>query len=578
MPNDPPPELWQQVRDLQTRVRELETLLAATDRLRAASESDPRISSEATSMTPPPVVRAPLAYRFAPDSEAGTLEEPVPATAPVAPPRDSDSSEITFGQKVFPWLGGILTAFGLTLLATFMIQRGFITPTMQFGFAIAICAAFGLVGEALRSKGNSLAPVVAGLASFGSFVTVVGGHTTFKVYSDQVAFYLVVLLSVVNIAYSAWRKWEVFNAGGLAGGMVAGYMAIHNPSVALATVLATGLVAGCVSAWFRWPRTVWLAYLATVIFTTLQPWFPEPMVLLSTLAFQLRFVVPSALMVAYCLRRGTAEERPLVVVPAMWVIAAVYLTTTPDKYSGLNPLVMWSMWGIPMAVLAWLERKHQETAIALGAAGYLAVSVLQPLSLPEPWRPIAWLVFAFAGAALVYRTRSVYILAAITSWQIFSILAWIMKHSYGSEYPVFWITHLALHAGLLYVYRQEALLVKLEVGNRVGAYCLGLLPLAMMTTYATLRPAVPSPSVALTLSFLVTAAAFSLIGLGFRNIELRYIGWIAWAGLIVKIYAVDFSSMSDEWRIVTLLTSGVTALTVAGLYLRKMKQEPPAAR
>ena len=591
MPNDPPPELWQQVKALQTRVKELETLLAAADRLRTSAEatpvpSEPPASPNApatpVSVTlPPPVIQAPAMAAAPAPVPAPSLwvlppEAPPPAPTPEAVERNSETTEITFGRNVFPWLGGILTAFGLTLLTTFLIQRGFITPAMQFGFAIAFCAAFGLVGEWLRSKGNALAPVVAGLASFGSFVTVVGGHTTFKIYSDQVAFYLVLILSVANILYSAWRKWEVFNAGGLAGGMVAGYMAIHTPSVALATVLATGLVAGGVSAWFRWPRTVWLAYLSTVVFTTLNPWFPGITDLPAALAYQLRFALPSALMVAYCLRRGTAEVRPLVVVPAMWVIAAVYLTTSPEKFVGLNPLVMYSIWGVPMALLAWAERKHTETAVALGAAGYLAVSVLQPLSLPEGWRPLAWLGFAAIGAAATYRWRSVLLISMVTSWQVYSVLAWIIQHSYGPEYPVFWIAHLALHAGMLYAYRREAWLATMELGNRLGVYCLGLLPLSLMSTYTTVRLGVPSPSVALTLSLLSTAAAYSLIGLACRNITLRYVGWISWAGLVLKIYAIDFLTMSDEWRIVTLLGSGITALTVAGLYLRKLKQDPPA--
>lgn len=480
---------------------------------------------------------------------------------------DADKLEMQFGRKVLPWFGAVAVSLGLIVLTSILVQSGSITPLVQFCLAVAACLGFFGLGEWLHSRKHPLMVIVLGLASFGGFVTIISGATTFRVYSNETALSLLLIFSAVNTTYSALRRWQVFTGFGLAGGLGAALLAVDRPVIGLTVAFVTGAVTAIVSGKFKWNGMVWAAYIGTVAIVS-SCWLGPDYSFNAQNLYYLRFVIPSALMLAYVLRSETKDERPLVIVPALWPVIVSYISSREA-----HPI--WIGWGTALLVVAWLDRKRHEVCLPLLTVGLMSVTVLEPISHPvDVFRPI-WFGLALASAIANLRFRSWWLCVPALCWQVLSVGSWFIQTPRGPIEPLFWSVHVAIHAALLYSMHKDPVVEATEPWAKVSFLALGLLPLSGATVFTALRLVPVADGLNITLTLLAVASGYSIIGLAARNLWLRYLGWIGWGFLVLKVMTTDFWELTVLWRSVTLVAIGLVALAVAAIYIRRNRPDAP---
>jgi len=480
---------------------------------------------------------------------------------------DAEKLEMQFGRKVLPWVGAVAVSLGLIVLTSLLIQSGTVTPLVQFCLAVLACFGFLGLGEWLHSRKHPLTVIVLGLSSFGGFLTIISGATTFGVYSNQTALSLLLVFSALNITYSAIRRWQVFAGFGLAGGFGAALLALDQPVVGLTSAFVTGFVTAVVSGKLKWNYMVWASYVGTVAVVS-SCWIGPDYSFNELTLYHLRFVIPSAFMIAFMLRSETKDERPLVVVPALWPIIVVTITQREA-----HPV--WIGWGAALIVVAWFERRRYELCLPLLAVGLLSVTLLEPISRSvDVFRPV-WFGLAVAGALANLRFRSWWLFIPAFCWQLLSVGSWFIQTPTGPVAPLFWLAHLAMHSALLFSMHKDPLAKDTEPWVKVSVLAVGMLPLSMATVTTALKLLPISENVNRTITLIVIASGYSIIGLAARNLWIRYVGWIGWGLLTLKIITTDFWQLSVAWRSVTLLATGLIALAVAAIYIRRNRPDAP---
>jgi hypothetical protein len=480
---------------------------------------------------------------------------------------EAEKLEMQFGRKVLPWLGAVAVSLGLIVLTSILVQSGSITPLVQFCLAVAACLGFLGLGEWLHSRKHPLTVIVLGLSSFGGFLTIISGATTFGVYSNETALLLLLVFSAVNTIYSALRRWQVFTGFGLAGGLGAALLALDRPAIGLTVAFVTGFVSAVVSERFKWNYMVWAAYLGTVAVVS-SCWIGPDYSPGALNLYYLRFVIPSALMLAYILRSETKDERPLVIVPALWPVIVAYIISREA-----HPV--WIGWGTALLVIAWLDRKRHEVCLPLLTVGLLSVTLLEPISHPvDVFRPI-WFGLAVAGSLANLRFRSWWLCIPTLCWQVLSVGSWFIQTPRGPIEPLFWSVQLAMHAAILYSMHKDPAVEATEPWAKISFLALGLLPLSAAVVFTALRLVPIEEGLNITLSLLAVASGYSVVGLAARNLWLRYLGWIGWSFLVLKVMTTDFWELTVMWRSVTLVVIGLVALAVAGIYIRRNRPDAP---
>jgi uncharacterized membrane protein len=135
------------------------------------------------------------------------------------------------------------------------------------------------------------------------------------------------------------------------------------------------------------------------------------------------------------------------------------------------------------------------------------------------------------------------------------------------------LAQFAIHAALLYSMHKDRVAEVMEPWARVSVLALGLLPLSGAIVFTALRLVPVAEGLNITLTLLAVASGYSIVGLVARNLWLRYLGWIGWSFLVLKILTTDFWELSVVWRSVTLLAVGLVALAVAAIYIRRNRPD-----
>lgn len=209
-------------------------------RLTELERNSPTPHRASSRPTPPPFV-----LREKPASTTQPLEEPIKKT-PVAnpkanavPPQSNAGSEYLIGAKILPWSGAILLIICITSFVTLAYRQGFITKEHIFGLATVICMGFIAVGQKLRDEKEQFGHLLTGLGSAGLYITFAAGQFVQNIYSSTVMLGLFVILTLINLAYSYWRKSSAFLIIGATGGFISALLPLYQGDIGSNLILAT---------------------------------------------------------------------------------------------------------------------------------------------------------------------------------------------------------------------------------------------------------------------------------------------------------------------------------------------------
>ena len=223
--------------DLRLRIERLEEEVAEL-RWRVASRTPTRPASRAPSgpdSGPPPVMPPPPR----PDRPAQSVYVPSQPQQPAPPSVDS---ELKFGSQVLPRVGIVLVLLAVFYLVGLAIQRGWITPEVQFVGELLLCAGLIGVGVWKLNEREDFGQVLVGGGSCGLYLSFVGAHVYKDLITGETLVSLFLALSLLNLAFSWWRSSRTFWMIGFIGGLVSAGLPLDRENYTAALVLAALIV------------------------------------------------------------------------------------------------------------------------------------------------------------------------------------------------------------------------------------------------------------------------------------------------------------------------------------------------
>lgn len=175
---------------------------------------------------PPPVIAAPRAYQ----------------STQAAPPKPKEDVEYNIGAKVLPWAGALTLILALGFFIAIGIERGWLTPAVQFGLALLSSAMFMVVGYRHREEREDFGQLLMGLGSCGVYLSFAGAHVFHKLFVGEVLVAAFLVWSLVNLGYSLIMGSRAFHAIGFIGGLLASIMPLQNENSTAAALLHFSIV------------------------------------------------------------------------------------------------------------------------------------------------------------------------------------------------------------------------------------------------------------------------------------------------------------------------------------------------
>lgn len=178
--------------------------------------------------------------------------------------------EYSLGAKVLPWAGALVLLVGIGYFVGVGIERGWFKPWMQFAGAVALSAAFIVMGLIKREEREDFGKLLMGIGSCGMYLSFAGSHVFNNLYSGEVMIALFLGWSLVNLAYSNGTSSQVFSTIGFLGGLSAALMPLQEQKVALNFILHFAIVipALLIAAKNRWSlfiAGIWILATAALI-------------------------------------------------------------------------------------------------------------------------------------------------------------------------------------------------------------------------------------------------------------------------------------------------------------------------
>ncbi len=198
-----------QIQKLERRLGELEIAFRTASGLQlgAATAPEPEPIAPGPVVEPIPELHAETEPSFVPGIGS---QDPVPPSAPAAPPPPRPGLEERLGSRWAVWVGGLALAFGGLLLVRYSIEQDLIGPGLRVFLGGLL--ALGLVGagEWLRRREEPLALPAFANANIPAVLTAAGTSTAFAVVYAAYSLYELIgpttaflLLGAVSIATMA---------------------------------------------------------------------------------------------------------------------------------------------------------------------------------------------------------------------------------------------------------------------------------------------------------------------------------------------------------------------------------------
>jgi len=556
---------------LEERIAKLEAEVADLRSLMAAKSSPE---------PPPPPVVATLQPVSPPN-----LSPPAPVLPPYwayhgppLPPRSVEDSELDFGRKVMPIIGGLLLITALYYLTLFLMENIRLTRDMQFGLAATSSVAALTVGHWLRRGSPQVARALTVTGLFGGYFTIIAGSEPFGIYPDSTMVIAFFAFALVNVALGWLYDEEATSSLGVAAAFIAAFMAFERTYVYVALASAAALTGMALTLRRTWIAPVVIAGLGSLAVAgslglMATDRVPQEGV---THLLQTQFSLGMGLAWMAALRTSRQSELPVLAPFLGAMFLSIVLMFGPQRVASLPiTLHVAAFAAVTVAMGAkWQSPWH----IALG---WFAAGIGVPLTIESPYRDWAWAIQAVAYTGLIWwRTKWFVIPFLATLGAMFrdsvvlnenaSFLGWEIAIGLA---PMPFVTAgvvLALVAYFGYV-RRPAIVGEPENTAAETTYWLlvagpTILQLALMVQQQFV-PALDGKSLSAPLGASSTFAM--LIGFRLQRLGPRFAAWVGILLLMGSLYLNELSELTNIQRIGILSVLGVLALLAGAYYYRR---------
>jgi uncharacterized membrane protein len=546
------------------RIESLEKRVAELESKSASLET--RLSRlEPGAIAAPPIQAAPFANPYVPKWAVDGSTPPIPIQEVAKP---TEESEYQFGAQWLPRIGATLVVLGIAYLIGLGVTKGWITPTMLFVGAIALCLAFVLGGFFLREEREDFGQVLMGIGSCGMFATLAGGHVYQNLYAGETLVGAFLLWSLANLAYAFARSSRAFLAIGVVGGFIAALMPISKQGFELSLIL-NGLIlvsASAIAAKNKFPGAalaVWFTSTAAMLPAAFEDSLPWEM---RTGAIYLSAMVSlAAFAIARWEEKGTEVQAAIVTV--LGIAALLAFEVRGGVQGGCHVLAA----AAASSILAFLFRRDEPVRNAFLWSAAALATLLAPWGLGSAQAAI--LVGSFALGAGVWAAISKRSELATLSMLQIAIASSAHLHSLfegrfsGPEQEAVSLglllsASIAMAAGIGREERDARLLVALGAGWAAISR-LGLL-VAAPGDYRL-------ASFGLTASWAILGCALLAAGFVWTLRHYRYAGLTVLLFAVGKVLTIDLATATPELRVAVLIAVGLALLGGGYAYIRRKR-------
>ena len=535
---------------LEQRVKALEALTRGLDARVARLEPKPFAAPPVQQAYPPPP-------RF---------EIPAPVVeGQVVPPKDT---EYQLGAQWLPRIGAFLLVLGIAYMVGLAVTKGWITPPMLFGGAVALCLGFIGVGFWLREEKEDFGQVLMGIGSCGLFATIAGGHFYQHLYTGEQMLYGFLGWSFLNLTYAFIRASRAFLGIGIIGGLLSAVMPITQSdfvsSIGLHAVII--VLASAVIVRHKFSRAALGLWIGSGL-TMMPVWFEESLPWATKVVAMYGFSLLALL--AYLLGREKANEHedPLAV-GIMATLPALCAFGIRDGIDGVvHTLIAASVCGL--LALGFRKEVAVRNAFVYSAIGI--ATLLAPFGFEMKTTALV-----LAGLSIV--TSIVAALNKRPNWATLSLCQLLVA---GGAY-------LATFTGspsFAPVQNEPAILGALLAASVALAAAIGKLQddprllvaffggWAIVSRLGSILFALPNDlrlaSFSVTIAWVVFGCALLATGFLANLRNYRYAALAVLLAGVAKVLAIDLSTVTPELRVAALIGVGLALVGGGYAYVRK---------
>lgn len=321
-------------------------------------------------------------------------ESKVTEEAPVIPEKDWLTPIFDFLKQNALTIIGIFTlVLGIGYFVKYAIDRNWIGETARVGIGLLVGGAIMLTGHFLRKNYTVFSSIITGGGIAVLYFTTTIAFREYQLFSQNIAFVITCLITLISIALSYYYKSEVLIIFSLFGGFLAPLMISTGQSnypflFTYLTVLNIGML--IIVFLKNWKSVGWVAFLFTNIY--LFYWTAEKTELLSVYFYIITYIIFYAFALQNYIKKGILPSYDilmLVLTNFTSIIGLVYIFNTlqyepvivfPIGFALVNLFLLFKEYskknfGVNYSVFAGISISLITVAIALQFKTHLITSV-----------------------------------------------------------------------------------------------------------------------------------------------------------------------------------------------------------
>ena len=603
-------ELTARVYELEKQVKQLASAVMRADLTSPVPEPAPLREEMAPGRPPQPGPVTPAASPAPPPAPL----RPVAAEAPAATWPGSPLPSIALSERSSPvdmesviagkWfnrIGIVALLFAVSYFLKLAFDNNWIGPTGRVAIGILLGAVMLPWSHWLLGRGYSyFSEGIAALGEATLFVSVWAGCQYYTLYSRDVGFAAMIVITAVMAAIAIGRDSQRIAVMSLLGGLLAPILASSgkDEQVVLFTyLLFLGAGALVIAAKKQWQSLPLISFIGTQIY--FWGWYSEffhrtssPLertVLFASLFFFLFAVLPT---------RSAMREIRFDTLDILLILANEF------AYSGTLFILLWpdDKWPLTLlfvglaAVHVGIARllpapKVGESGLARLLYAGLALTYLTlavPVRLEGKWITLS---FAVEGAILVWTgfrgasnflRQSGYLLLGISALRLLILPPLGGAFLFNPRFAAYLVV-IACFGLALWSARSHERDVAGEERIEIGVFAVAINVYALIALSAefwdyfgknsTGIDATLAQHLALTVLWTAYASALVFLGVQSKSPLLRWQGLILFGLVIAKVFLFDLASLERAYKILSFLVLGAVLLTISFFYQRKLARE-----
>jgi len=593
-----PPAAWQEPAAQPTPLR-LE--------LPAASSADRPVTPAAGAVPPPAPPRMPQAPAATPQGGGASWVNVSPGASrgiPLSQRASTVDLETLIAGKWFNRVGIVALLIAVSYFLKLAFDNNWIGPTGRVAIGVLLGALMLPWSQWLLGRGYSyFSEGIAALGEATLFVSVWAGCQYYTLYSRDVGFAAMIVITAVMAAIAIGRNSQRIAVLSLLGGLLAPLLASSGKDeqvVLFSYLLLLGAGALVIAARKQWRSLPLIALIGTHIYFWgwYSEFFHQPSLLERTVVFaSLFFFLFAILPIRTAMRETRLGELDILIVLAneFAYSAALFVLLWPDDKWPLTLLFV-GLAAAHVAVARLLPAPNPgESGLARLLYAGLALTYLTlaiPIRLEGKWITLS---FAVEGAVLIWTgfraasnflRQAGYLMLGISALRLLVFPpeggAFLFNQRFAAYVVLIVCFGLALWAARSHV-SSLAGQERLEIGFfavAINVYALIALSAEFWDYFGKASTGIEATLAQhLALSVLWTAYAGVLLFLGMqgKSALLRWQSLLLFGLVVGKVFLYDLSFLERAYRILSFFVLGAVLLVVSFLYQRRLARERESA-